>query len=165
MLIGVMSDTHDNIVQTRKAVSLFNSEGAELVLHAGDFVSPFMIGTLKDLAAPLTAVFGNNDGDHAVLEQRAAAFPSLRIAGVFARMEAGGMKIAILHGHDRELLETLAGCNALDLLVYGHTHRPDVRRSGSLLMVNPGEVFGHLTGRSTIAFVDTVKRSAEIVEI
>jgi len=61
------------------------------------------------------------------------------------------MRIALLHGNDRELLETLAACGSLDLLVYGHTHRPEIRREGALLIVNPGEVYGHLTGRSTVA--------------
>jgi hypothetical protein len=165
MLIGVMSDTHDDILQTKKAVSRFNREGVEHVLHAGDFVSPFMIDTLKELAAPLTGVFGNNDGDRPLLERKSAVLPSMKIAGTFARLEWGGMKIALMHGNDRELLETLRGCGSLDLLVYGHSHRPEVRREGSLLIVNPGEVYGHLTGKSTVALVDTVKRSAEIVEI
>jgi len=89
----------------------------------------------------------------------------MKIEGTFARIDAGGMRIALLHGNDRELLETLAACGSLDLLVYGHTHRPEVRKAGTLLIVNPGEVYGHLTGRSTVALVDTVKRSAEIVEI
>jgi len=165
MLIGVMSDTHDDIVQTKKAVSRFNHEGVEQVLHAGDFVSPFMIDTLKGLAAPLTGVFGNNDGDRRLLERKSAGLLSMKIEGTFARIDAGGMRIALLHGNDRELLETLAACGSLDLLVYGHTHRPEVRKEGSLLIVNPGEVYGHLTGRSTVALVDTVKRSAEIVEL
>ena len=73
--------------------------------------------------------------------------------------------MGLLHGNDRELLDTLAVCGSLDLLVYGHTHRPEVRREGSLLIVNPGEVYGHLTGRSTVAIVDTVERSAGIVEL
>ena len=165
MLIGVMSDTHDDITRTKKAVSRFNREGVEQVLHAGDFVSPFMIDTLKELAAPLTGVFGNNDGDRSLLEKKSAVLPSMKIAGTFARLDMGGMRIALMHGNDRELLETLAGCGSLDLLVYGHTHRPEVRREGSLLIVNPGEVYGHLTGRSTVVLIDTVKRSAEIVEI
>jgi len=165
MLIGVMSDTHDNIMQTKKAVSCFNREGVEHVLHAGDLISPFMLDTLKELSVPLTAVFGNNDGDRSLLEKKSSAYPHLRIAGTFARIDAGGMRIALVHGNDRELLETLAGCTSLDLLVYGHTHRPEVREQLSLLIVNPGEVYGHLTGRSTVALVDTVKRSAEIVEI
>jgi uncharacterized protein len=165
MLIGVMSDTHDNIVQTKKAVERFNREGVEQVLHAGDFVSPFMIDTLKGLTAPLTGVFGNNDGDRRLLEKKSADIPSMKIEGTFARIDAGGMRIALLHGNDRELRETLAACGSLDLLVYGHTHRPEVRQAGSLLIVNPGEVYGHLTGRSTVALVDTAKRSAEIVEL
>ncbi|HUW85352.1 MAG TPA: metallophosphoesterase [Methanoregula sp.] len=165
MLVGIMSDTHDDIMQTKKAVSRFNREGVEQVLHAGDFISPFMIDTLKELAAPLTGVFGNNDGDRPLLERKSAALLCMKIAGTFARIDTGGMRIALLHGNDRELLETLLGCGSLDLLVYGHTHRPEVRRDGSLLIVNPGEVYGHLTGRSTVALVDTVKRSAEIVEI
>jgi putative phosphoesterase len=165
MLVGVMSDTHDDIVQTKKAVLRFNREGVELVLHAGDFVSPFMLDTLKELAAPLMGVFGNNDGDRPLLERKSAALPNLKIAGTFARINAGGMRIGLIHGNDRELLETLAGCGSLDLLVYGHTHRPEVRRDGFLLIVNPGEVYGHLTGKSTVALVDTVKGSADIVEL
>jgi hypothetical protein len=165
MLIGVMSDTHDNILQAEQAVSLFNNEGVEQVLHAGDYIAPFMIDTLSELEAPLTGVFGNNDGDRVLLEKKAAAFPLLTIGGVFARVDAGGMKIALLHGHDQQLLQMLMGLESLDLLVYGHTHRPDIRRNGPLLIVNPGEVYGHLTGRSTVALVDTEKRAATIVEI
>jgi uncharacterized protein len=165
MLIGVMSDTHDNIVQTKKAVSLFNSRGVEHVLHAGDFISPFMIDTLKELAAPLTGVFGNNDGDRVLLERKSGLLPSMKITGTFTRIDLGGMRIALMHGNDQELLETLTACSSLDLLVHGHTHRPEIRREGSLLIVNPGEVYGHLTGRSTIALIDTVTRSGEIVDI
>ena len=165
MLIGVMSDTHDDIVKTKKAVALFNSGHVEHVLHAGDYVSPFMIDTLKELTAPLTGVFGNNDGDRNLLERKSAATSRMMITGTFARIDLGGMRIGLLHGNDRYLLETLGSCQTLDLLVYGHTHRPEVRKSGSLLIVNPGEVYGHLTGKSSVALVDTVKRSGEIVEL
>jgi hypothetical protein len=165
MLVGVMSDTHDNIVQTKKAVSTFNSRGVEHVLHAGDFISPFMIDSLQELEAPLTGVFGNNDGDRVLIERKSGMLPSMKITGTFARIDVGGMRIALLHGNDRELLETLTACGSLDLLVYGHTHRPEIRRAGSLLRVNPGEVYGHLTGRSTVALIDTVQRSGEIVDI
>ena len=165
MLVGVMSDTHDNIEQTKKAVSKFNREGVEQVLHAGDFISPFMIDTLKKLKAPLTGVFGNNDGDRALLKRKSGMHPSMKIGGTFARIDVGGMRIGLLHGNDRELLETLTTCGSLDLLVYGHTHNPEIRKEGSLLIVNPGEVYGHLTGRSTVALVDTVQRSADIVDL
>jgi uncharacterized protein len=165
MLIGVMSDTHDEIVQTKKAVAIFNQKKVEHVLHAGDIISPFMIDTLQELKAPLTMVFGNNDGDRALLKRKSGLLPSTKIAGTFARIDLGGLRIGLVHGNERDLLETLAASSSLDLLVYGHTHRPEIRREGSLLRVNPGEVYGHLTGRSTVALIDTVTRSGEIVDI
>ena len=160
-----MSDTHDDIVQTKKAVATFNRKNVEHVLHAGDIISPFMIDTFKELKAPLTGVFGNNDGDRVLLERKSGLLPSTKISGTFARIDLGGMRIGLVHGNDRDLLETLVACCSLDLLVYGHTHRLEIRKVGSLLIVNPGEVYGHLTGRSTVALVDTGKRSADIVDL
>jgi putative phosphoesterase len=165
MLIGIMSDTHDDIAQTKKAVATFNRKKVDHVLHAGDIISPFMIDTLKELQAPLIGVFGNNDGDRVLLERKSGLLPSMKISGTFARIDLGGMRIGLVHGNDRELVETLTTSGSLDLLVYGHTHRPEIRREGTLLVINPGEVYGHLTGRSTVALFDTVTRSGEIVDI
>ena len=89
----------------------------------------------------------------------------MKITGTFARIDIGAMRIGLVHGNDRELLETLTMSGSLDLLVCGHTHRPEIRKEGALLVVNPGEVYGRLTCRSTVALVDTGKRSAEIVDI
>ena len=41
MIIGLLSDTHDHIPNIRKAINRFKEENVELVLHAGDYVSPF----------------------------------------------------------------------------------------------------------------------------
>jgi hypothetical protein len=41
MLIGAVSDSHDNLTQIDKAVALLNQKNVGLVLHAGDYVSPF----------------------------------------------------------------------------------------------------------------------------
>ena len=165
MLVGILSDTHDNVPKTRDAVKRLNEEGVACVLHAGDFIAPFIIDTLKDLTAPMTGVFGNNDGDRILLEEKCAAYPHVKIRGNFARIKEGGVTIALIHGSDGELLEAFSECSSIDLLVYGHTHRAEIKRQGSTLIVNPGEVCGYLTGKSTIALVDTARRKAEIVEI
>ena len=39
-----------------------------------------------------------------------------------------------------------------------------IERKGKTLAINPGELCGYLTGKSTIAILDTVKNQAEIVE-
>ncbi|MCJ7643470.1 MAG: metallophosphoesterase family protein, partial [Candidatus Aminicenantes bacterium] len=42
-----------------------------------------------------------------------------------------------------------------DVLVFGHTHKAEVRREGGVVVVNPGEAGGWLHGRSTAAFLRT----------
>jgi hypothetical protein len=165
MLIGIMSDTHDNVQKTREAVARLNSEGVELVLHAGDFIAPFVIGLLKDLEAPMIGVFGNNDGDHDMLLKKCAEHPHLSIHGTFSRIDAGGITGGIVHGSDRDLLDTLISCGAFDFVVSGHTHQADIHMQGRTLAVNPGEVCGYLSGTSTIALADTRTGQAEILTL
>jgi predicted phosphodiesterase len=101
-----------------------------------------MIDILQELKAPLTGVFGNNDGDRVLLERKSGQHPSVKITGTFARMDLGGMRIGLVHGIDRELLETLVACGSLDLLVYGHTHRPEIRNEGSRWLSTPARCTG-----------------------
>ncbi|CVK32888.1 putative enzyme [Methanoculleus bourgensis] len=77
----------------------------------------------------------------------------------------GGMTIALLHGDDRELLQALIGRKAFDVVVHGHTHQVGVRKLGGTLVVNPGETCGYLTGRPTIAVLDTVARDVELLSL
>lgn len=165
MLIGLMSDTHDNLPQVDKAVRRLNEENVELVLHAGDYVAPFVIPRFKDLKARLIGVFGNNDGDHELLKLRFKENKRLEIRGNFAYVEADRLKIALLHGTDRELLEALIERESFDVVVHGHTHLKGVHKKGRTLVVNPGEVCGYLTGKSTVSLLDTVKRRAKTVKL
>jgi putative phosphoesterase len=165
MLIGIISDTHDNLPMIEKAVKKLNRENVALVLHAGDYVSPFVIPKFKALNAKLIGVFGNNDGDHEFLKKRFSECPNCEIRGVFAEINAEGFKIALLHGEETELLDALINCGGFDAVVHGHSHANVSRRNGKTLIVNPGEVCGYLTGKSTIALLDTVKREAKIVEL
>ena len=58
-MIGIISDSHDNINAIRKAVELFNGKKVKAVLHAGDLVSPFTARAFKELESKLYFVFGN----------------------------------------------------------------------------------------------------------
>jgi len=48
MIIGLMSDSHDNLPKIKQAVEFFNKKKVKLVLHAGDFVAPFVVRELKE---------------------------------------------------------------------------------------------------------------------
>jgi len=165
MLIGLIADTHDNLPMVDRAVKRLNVENVELVLHAGDYVAGFVIPRFKELKAKLIGVFGNNDGDHELLRKRFSENKRLELRGNFAEITADGLKIALLHGGDVELLEALIDQERFDVVVYGHTHIAEIRRKGETLVVNPGEVCGYLSGKSTLALLDTVKREAKIIEL
>jgi hypothetical protein len=49
--------------------------------------------------------------------------------------------------------------------VRGHNHRAEATRSGKTLLVNPGEIWGYLTGLSSIAILDTASLNVEFIEL
>jgi len=163
-LIGVISDTHDNIPMIDEAVRRLNEHEVRLVLHAGDYISPFTVQHFKPLKARLVGVYGNNCAERVVLK-RLFSDIGADIRGFFAEIKAGGLKIALLHGHDEELLRSLVESEAYDLVVHGHTHRASVSRKGRTVVINPGEVCGYLSGESTMVVFDLETRDVETVTI
>jgi putative phosphoesterase len=165
MLIGLISDTHDNLPMVEKAVKRLNDEKVDLVLHAGDYVAPFVIAKFKSLHCRLIGVFGNNDGDHELLRKRFSETTNCEIRGRFAEIDLDGFIIALLHGDETELLNALINHGNFDAVVHGHSHAKVSEKNGKTLVVNPGEICGYLTGKATIALLDTGKREAKIVEL
>ena len=159
MLIGIMSDTHDNVPLTKKAIDLFNSKKVEFVIHAGDYTSPFTLKVFKELKCKYAGVFGNNDGDKLLLQDRAEG--NLHNQPYIFKLH--NKKIVVIHEH--QVAEALADSGHFDLVIYGHTHTADVRKVGKALLVNPGEVGTWLYGKSTVALLDLEKMEAEIVEL
>jgi hypothetical protein len=165
MRIGILSDTHDNLPLIDRAVARLSSLAPDLVLHAGDYVSPFVIPRLAALSCPCLGVFGNNDGDRALLAARARESGKVEIHGSFLARLVDGRSLALLHGHEPGTLEEAVGAGIFDLVVHGHTHRPSVTRAGRTLVLNPGEACGYLTGRGTVALIETGTMETEILDI
>ena len=92
--------------------------GADLVLHAGDFVSLQFHEELARLGPPLEGVAGNMD--EPALKQ---ALPKQRV------IEVAGLRIGML------LAARFEDCAAV---VYGHTHVPQIERFQHLWVLNPG---------------------------
>jgi putative phosphoesterase len=165
MRIGILSDTHDNLPMVAKAVARLNGLSPDLVLHAGDFVAPFVLPRLAGLPCPCIGVFGNNDGDRTLLAAKARETGNVEIHGCFTVRQAGGRSIALVHGHEPEALDEIAGAGIFDVVVYGHTHRPSIIERNGTLLVNPGEVCGYLTGTGTVAVLETGQLEAKILEL
>ncbi|MER3473195.1 MAG: YfcE family phosphodiesterase [Armatimonadota bacterium] len=161
MKVGIMADSHDNLPKIRSAMEVFRAEGVGLILHAGDFVAPFAVRAMTPAPARVVAVFGNNDGERIGL---AKAFEAMgEVHPRIAIVQVEGKRIGVVH--QDELVAPLSASNAIDVLVYGHTHHLDIRREGNVLVVNPGEVGGWLTGRSTVVVLDTQSLETKVVEL
>ncbi len=165
MFIGAISDTHDNVTQVEKAVEYLNDQKADLVLHAGDYVAGFVIPKFKFLNCKLIGVFGNNDGDHELLKKRFSETGNCTIHDRFAKVELEGYRIALLHGEETDLLNAIIDSGYFNAVIHGHSHNSSVEKRGKTLAINPGELCGYLTGKHTLALLDTFKDEAEIVNI
>ena len=164
MMLGLMADTHDRLPLIDRAVSEFNERGIQLVLHAGDFIAPFVVPRFKPLKAKLIGVYGNNDAELELLKRKFAEIGG-EIRGRFGEMEIEGLKIAVLHGEEDELLKSLINTGSYDVIVHGHTHKAETYKKGGTLVVNPGETCGYLTGESTIAVLDTKTLEVEKIQL
>jgi putative phosphoesterase len=160
-VVGILSDSHDNLDAVREAVRLFRAAGCDLIIHAGDFVAPFAARELAGAGCPVNAVLGNCAGEKTGLRQALAPFGTIREAPLL--IEHAGRKILVTHFQISVGRHAAEG--AYGVVVYGHTHRPVVRRAGSTLIINPGEAGGWVTGKKSVALYDPAADSAEIIVV
>lgn len=109
---------------------------ADVVVHAGDWVTPGLLDRLEVAAARLVGVHGNNDGEE--LRRR---LPEV------AHVELAGVRVAVVHetgpakGREArcEQLYGTGSADPADVLVFGHSHIPwDTAGAGGLRLLNPG---------------------------
>jgi len=160
--IGILSDSHDCLPRIKDGIEKMNTFPIELVLHAGDYSAPFVTDYYKPLKVKMRGVFGNNDAERVILRNK---FEQLghEVREKFAEVMADSLRIAVTHGDEPELLRSLTTCGAYDVVVHGHTHEANLTEQGKTLVINPGEVCGYLSGKSTFAILDTSTREARLI--
>ncbi|SHJ05755.1 hypothetical protein SAMN02745975_01199 [Geosporobacter subterraneus DSM 17957] len=104
---------------------------ADAIFHCGDIIDEDFLGELEKFG-PVYAVRGNGDFIGAV-----ANLPEKRI------IEIGGYKIGILHGHGDKGKTVDRASNAfreeaVDIILFGHSHQPMLQAKSGVLMLNPG---------------------------
>lgn len=147
--IGVVADTHSPEFAALPQRVLDVLSGVELILHAGDINERSTLDALGRIA-PVVAVRGDHD-------RALADLPASR------EVTVAGKRVALVHGDRARWIEepqTLLWTLSLghyhphgrlprdlkrrfpdaDVIVYGHTHRPDIRWIGDTLLFNPGGV-------------------------
>lgn len=162
MRIAVLSDSHDHIPNLHRAVRLANREGAEILIHCGDLISPFMLPYLGAFGGQVHLIYGNNAGDQHLISSRCAMNPGkIRHHGFHGAIVAGSIRIAF--NHYPELARELAVSGAYDLVCYGHDHLFHVERRGTCLLLNPGDLLGK-EANPAFALLDTDDFSVRRIE-
>lgn len=161
MRVGIFADSHDHLDHVRRAVAMFNELGCELVIFAGDFVSPLVIPPLRNLRCPVVACFGDNDGN------KIGIAGGMKIVGLLAEPPFGyvatdGTRFLITHQ-----LEMLKGCiDGAQVIVFAHTHRPSVvQDAAGRLFINPGETGGWFHRTPTVYILETTTLEATRIDI
>ncbi|MFX1279425.1 MAG: metallophosphoesterase [Promethearchaeota archaeon] len=170
MKIACISDSHDHMDNILKAVSIINEKKAGALIHCGDYVAPFVkkwFDQLDDVVkSNFFGVFGNNDGERLFLKQNLGQICTFAQNGNELILELGGKKIFVSHMPKQETINALANSGAFDIILTGHTHSlVNKKNKNGVIVLNPGELCGYLTGKSTFAIIDTDKMEAEIIEL
>ncbi|MBI2580827.1 metallophosphoesterase [Candidatus Woesearchaeota archaeon] len=182
MKIGVISDTHDQRLRILEAIDIFNKEKVELVIHCGDWVSPFsaarfsalkcnsaksgMHNRVKPDLCPIKGVFGNNDGDKDMHKQRNGNF--IEYHDKEMEIVADGRKIFVTHGHISQLVENALKSGNYDAVFSGHTHVAHVKNEGKTLWLNPGTLVDETNEKTkgmSIAVYDTATNTAKLIKL
>lgn len=130
MRLLVISDTHGSADEAERALQMAGE--VDMVIHAGDHLSD---GTWlqRRTGIPVIGVLGNRD--------YALRGPSEEI------FDAGGLRIYVTHGHEFAVKSRMAALEkrarelGADVVVYGHTHVPDLQWRDGRLYINPGSLY------------------------
>jgi putative phosphoesterase len=120
MKVGVVSDTH-GLLRPEVIPAL---AGVERILHLGDVGDPAILKSL-DKIAPVTAIRGNVD----------RGGPCSRLPETEVLLLEGHY-IYMLHDVDALHLDPAAA--KFGAVLYGHSHKPEIRCHKGVLYFNPG---------------------------
>ena len=141
MQIAVLADTHVNKLEylPKKIIDALST--VDLIIHAGDFTDVQLLNELKQLNE-VKAVHGNMDS-----RELKSVLPIKEI------VETKDKRIGITHGSGapwriEERVRKVFESDRIDIIVYGHSHRPQNKVINDVLFFNPGKAadsFGILT--------------------
>ena len=161
MKIAVVSDTHNNWANLKKAIDWIKNEKISLILHCGDISSQETINeAVKYFGNEIKFVKGNADFDLDLPEKMEI---ELKEEGPSTGSGRFSTKIGFCHFPD--LAKKMAQSGKFDLVFYGHTHRPWDERvpsgRGECHMINPGELAGQFY-KASFAVYDTATEKLEL---
>ena len=153
MLIGLISDIHDQSQNLLAALEKLRQAGCNHLLFLGDMTSQSTFRTLREnWHGELDLVLGNCDYPASAFLRAAESWPHTRHHGEAAELELDGKRIFM--AHDPSFALRVAAFASYDAVFFGHTHIAEQQMQGSTLLANPGDLQGRY-GSPSYAIYDT----------
>jgi putative phosphoesterase len=157
-----MADSHDRVPAVEELVQRMVERGASLIMHAGDYCSPFSLAPFHKANIPLLGVFGRNDGDPAGLSAFAAQGMGTELYESPHSFEVHGHQFLIVHDIGEVSQHSI---EQHAFIVHGCSHQAEMKTRGNTLLVNPGEACGWLYGSCTAALLDLDTKEVEFLKL
>ncbi len=151
MKLGILSDTHDEISRTKKAVGMLQAEGAEVLVHCGDLTNGEIVAACSVLEFYFT--LGNHDADMVPELHQAAETHRATCLEWGGEITLAGKRIAVVHGHLTFDLRPLLDAQP-EYLFSGHSHTAGESFHGPTRRINPGAL--HRADKFTVAVLDLI---------
>lgn len=163
MMIGVMSDTHDNLSNTLYVLNAFRERQISTIIHCGDLTSLEMVSHFSGFR--VIYLIGNMDFVTGAINKRFMKLNSENFVGPVFRGNLGGVPVAATHGHIDGKVMDLVLQGTYQWIFHGHTHRKRDEMIRGVHIVNPGALGG--LGREPRSFcvVDLAAGSVEFFKI
>lgn len=162
MRLALISDTHDHFDHVRRTVDYLHDTEIDTVLHAGDVTRSHTLELFGDFDVWIAQ--GNMDQPSELADLASTLFGAGRFA-VMHDLNFDGHKIALLHGHDRQLLEGVVYVGSYAYVVRGHTHVPADKTVRDTRVLNPGALGNTGWRASQFAILDLDSGHLDYVHI
>jgi putative phosphoesterase len=160
MLVGIFSDSHDNLINIEKFLDFVQTSNIEQLIFCGDLCAPATLQKLivVNFTKTIHLILGNV-ADRDLLPKVAAGLPQVKFYGDQGEFEIDNLKIAI--NHYPEEAKKLAESGKYDFVFYGHNHTPWLESIGKTVLANPGTLAG-MFNKATFAVLDTTTRKLSL---
>lgn len=158
MLLGLLSDSHNNRPDVQYTIEVFKTLGVKVVLHMGDLISALLLEEFRDFSLYLS--FGNGDDPDNILS-KASNFPDQLVCEEMLDLNLAGKRIFMIHGDHKIELERRILSGSYDYVFHGHTHRFRDEMIGSTRVINPGALGGRYIGERSFATLDLTKNELQ----
>ena len=173
MKIGIISDTHDRLESVKRATEIFKDNKVEMIIHAGDWVSPFVLdyfdSAMDGFKVPVKSIFGNNEKGEDRFENHSETLSNpIEFHKDPFEIEIDSKKILVSHGTDQEELQKMIDSQKYDVIFTGHTHKIRYEMIGKTLVLNPGSTSfvyeSRIIDKASVAIFDTKNNDVKIIE-